>query len=85
MDIWIFNNHYINPMLDNLSEEANKKIVLVGDFSIDLLNFDTPEHDNTFLDKPASKSLQTQIIPPTRISNINKTLIGNFFVIHQAQ
>ena len=41
MDICIFNYHYLNPLLDNLSREANKTIVLLGDFSIHLLNVDT--------------------------------------------
>ena len=44
MDICTFNDHYLNPLLDNLSKEANKAIVLLGDFNIDLLNFGTSEH-----------------------------------------
>ena len=43
MDLCTFNDHYLNPLLDNLSKEANKTIVLLGDFNIDLLNFDTLE------------------------------------------
>ena len=66
-------------MLDNLSKEANKTIVLLGDFNIDLLNFDTSEYVSTFLDDLASNSLQPQILLPTRISNNSKTLIGNIF------
>ena len=34
MDICTFNEHYRNPLLDNLSKEANKAIVLLGDFNI---------------------------------------------------
>ena len=37
----LINDHYLNPLLDNLSKEANKTIALLGDFNIDLLNFDT--------------------------------------------
>ena len=40
MDI---NDHYLNPLLDNLSKEANKIIALLGDYNIDLFNFDTSE------------------------------------------
>ena len=79
MDICTFNDHYLNPLLDNLSKEANKTIVLLGDFNIDLLNFDTSEYVSTFLDDLASNSLQPQILLPTRISNNSKTLIDNIF------
>ena len=41
MDIRIFNDHYLNPLIDNLSKEVNKTIVLLGDFNNDLLIFDT--------------------------------------------
>ena len=58
MDICTFNDHDLNPLLDNLTKEANKTIVLLGDFNIDPLNFDTSEHGSTFLDDLASNSLQ---------------------------
>ena len=77
MGICTFNDHYLNPLLDNLSKEANKTIVLLGDFNIDLLNFDTSEYVSTFLDDLASNLLQPQILLPTRISNNSKTLIDN--------
>ena len=57
MDICTFNHHHPNPLLDNISKEINKKIVLLGDFNIDLLNFDTSEHVNTSLDDLASNSV----------------------------
>ena len=79
MDICTLNDHYFNPLLDNLSKEANKTIVLLGDFNIDLLNLDTSEHASTFLDNLASNSLQPQILLPTRVSNNSKTLIDNIF------
>ena len=78
MDICTFNDHYLNPLLDNLSKETNITFVLLGDFSIDLLNFDTSEYVSTFLDDLASNSLQPQILLPTRISNNSKTLINIF-------
>ena len=34
------NDHYLNLLLDKLSKEANKTIVLLGGSSTDLLNFD---------------------------------------------
>ena len=83
MDICTFNDHYLNPLLDNLSKEANKTAILLGDFNTDFLNFDTSEHVSKFLDDLASNSLQPQILLPTRISNNSKTLIDNIFVIYQ--
>ena len=74
MDICTFNVHYFNPLLDNLSKEANKTIFLLGDF-----NIDTSEYVSTFLDDLASNLLQTQILLPTRISNNSKTLINSIF------
>ena len=41
-------------LLDNLSKETNKTIVLLDDFNNGLLNFDTSEHVSTFLDDLAS-------------------------------
>ena len=79
MDICIFHDHYLNPLLDNLSKISNKTIVLLGGFHIDLLNFDTSEHVSTFLDDLASNLLKSQILLPTRISNNSKTLIDNNF------
>ena len=72
MGICTFNDHYLNPLLDNLSQEASKTIVLLGDFNTDLLYFDTSEHVSTFLD-------DLQILLSTRISNNTKTLTDNIF------
>ena len=55
MDICTFNDHYLNPLLDNLSKEANKTTALLSDFNIDLLNYDTSEYVS-FLDDLASNS-----------------------------
>ena len=38
MDICTFNDHYLNPLPEKLSKEANKAIVFLGDFNT--LNFD---------------------------------------------
>ena len=64
MDICRFNDHYHNSLLDNLYKEANKTIVLLGDFNIDLLNFGTSEYVSTFLDDLAFNLLQPQILLP---------------------
>ena len=72
MNICTLNGHYLNPLLDNLFKEANKTIVLPGDFNIELLNL-------IHLDDLASHSLESQILLPTRIANNSKTLNDNIF------
>ena len=67
MDICRFNDHYLNLLLDNLSKEANKINVLLG------------EHVNTFRDNLASNSLQLQILLPKGIFFNSKTLIDKSF------
>ena len=79
MDICTFNDHYISLSLDNLSKEANKAIVLLGDFNIDLFNFNSSNYINTFFDNLASNSLQPQTFLPTRVCKNSKTLIDNIF------
>ena len=78
-DTCSFNDHYLNLLLDNLSKRANKIIVLLGDFNIDLLNFDTSEQVITFLYDLNSNSLQLQILLPNKISKNSETLIDNIF------
>ena len=34
MDICTFNGHYLNPLLENLSKEANKTVAFLGDFKL---------------------------------------------------
>ena len=79
MNICTFNDHYFNRLLDNLSRSADKEIILLGDFKIALLNFDTSVHFSTFLDDLVSNLLQSQILLPTRISKNIKNLVHNIF------
>ena len=44
--------------------------MLLGDFNIDLLNFDTFDHTNTFFDDLASNSLQSQNFTFCNIPNL---------------
>ena len=49
MSINEFNDDYLNELLDKLSKE-NKTIFLLGDFNINLLNYDIHPPTNEFLD-----------------------------------
>ena len=78
MDLNEFNYYYINNLLDKLSKE-NKTVFLLGDFNIDLLNYDQHSLTNEFLDSLSSHMLLPHIVQPTRIRNNSKTLIDNIY------
>ena len=64
MDLTDFNSNYLNKLLENISKE---QIFLIGDFNVNLLNYDEHNQTNELLDSPASNSFIPLIIQPTRI------------------
>ena len=56
MGLTDFNCNYLNKLLENISEEQ-KSIFLLGDFSVNLLNYNDLNQTNEFLDFLASTSL----------------------------
>ena len=70
MDICTFNDHYLNPLLEKLSKENDKKSFLIVDFNKDLLKFDSSEHINKFINDLSSNCLHPQFLLPTQISGI---------------
>ena len=56
MGLTDFNCNYLNKLLENISEEK-KSIFLLGDFSVNLLNYNDVNQTNEFLDFLASNSL----------------------------
>ena len=76
MDLNESNDYYVNNLLDKLSRE-NKTVFLLGEFNIDLLNFDQHLPTNEFLDSLSSHLLLPHIVQPTRMRNNSKTLIDN--------
>ena len=77
MDVLDF-NYLINQLLDKISKEQ-KQIFLLGDFNINLLNYDEHQPTNEFLDSLASNSIIPYIVQPTRLTSHSKTLIDNIF------
>ena len=73
-----FNDEYLNPLLNNLSNEK-KGLILMGDFNINLLNYENCSNVNDFLNAIHSHSLIPHILKPTRITAKTKTLIDNIF------
>ena len=78
MDITEFTEYYMNKILEKLSFE-NKNVILLGDFNIDLMHYDSDNNTCNFLDTIMSNSLLPLILRPTRITTHSKTLIDNIF------
>ena len=76
MDVSDFNKNYLNTVSNKLPKE-NKQVFLLGDFIINLLNYN--DHQLEVLDFLASNSIIPYILQPTRITNHSKTLIDNIF------
>ena len=75
MDLTNFNCNYLNQLLENISKEQ-KTIFLLGDFNVNLLNYNEHNQTNEFLDSLLFIPL---ILQPTRINSHSKTLIDNIF------
>ena len=65
-------------MLEKVSKEQ-KQIFLLGNFNINLLNYNVHQPTNYFLDSLASKSIIPHILQPARLTSHSKTLIDNIF------
>ena len=78
MNINEFNDDYLKELLDKLSKE-NKIIFLLGDFNINLLNYDIHPPTNEFLDSLSSHNFLPHILQPSRVTTNSKTLIDNIF------
>ena len=72
-----FLNNHLLPLLEKLSHE-NKQIRIMGDFKIDLLNYNDKNTTN-FLDTMFSYSYLPLINTTTRVTDHSKTLIDNIF------
>ena len=63
MDLADFNCNYLNKLLENTSKEQ-KSIFLIGDFNVNLLNYNEHNQTNEFLDSLASNSFIPLILQP---------------------
>ena len=77
-DLTDFNWNYLNKLLENISKEQ-KSIFLLGDFNVNLLNYNEHKQTNKFLDSLVSNSFIPLILQPTRITSHSTTLIDNIF------
>ena len=70
--------NYISPFLQQVSKE-NKRVVLLGDFNVNLLNFNDVDSVKNFVDTLESSFLLPSISLPTRVTATSSTLIDNIF------
>ena len=72
---------FVNEIQTILSNSVmeNKSVYFMGDFNVNLLEFDKYAHVNEFLDLLASFSYLPVITKPTRITEHSATLIDNIF------
>ena len=76
-DIRAFND-YLNSILSKLKAEK-KLLYLLGDFNINLLNADTHQATQEFIDLMYSHTAIPNITKPTRVTKKYATLIDNIF------
>ena len=74
-----FNTNYLEKLTSKLSNENNKNIHIAGDFNFNLLNIDTDDDVNDYLEIMTSSFLLPSISLPTRITSHSNTLIDNIF------
>ena len=69
---------HLNTVIETIHRE-NKYCVILGDFNLDLLKFESHPGTNDFLNTLVSSYFQPQILQPTRITDHSATLIDNIF------
>ena len=68
----------LSDLLDMINNEK-KDCILMGDFNIDLLKFNTHDKTNLFIDNIFAQGFIPLIHKPTRISNSSATLIDHMY------
>ena len=72
---------YLTNIICNKLKKEKKTILATGDFNINLLNIDSDEYTENFINSMLSNFFQPHISQPSRIINNNKpSLIDNIFL-----
>ena len=74
MDLDDFNKNFLNKLLEKVSKEQ-KSVYLLGDFNVNLLNYNGHNPNNEFLDSVVSNSFIPYILQPTRITDHSEAVI----------
>ena len=69
---------YMSDLLQKISKE-DKTIMIMADFTIDVLKYDTNTDSTAFLDSMYTNIFLPYITTPTRVTTHSKTLIDNAF------
>ena len=72
-------SEYINDILENISAEG-KKCFIMGDFNINILQYETNDGVHNFIDMLHSQSFYPTINKPTRITENSATVIDNILI-----
>ena len=78
MDPTESNDIYLHDVLEKLSNE-NKSVVLMGNFNIDFLTYDSNIDPSNFLDKMYFSLLLPYVSSPSRLTTQSQTQIENIF------
>ena len=76
-DFTNFNNH-ISSILQKVQKE-NKSLLIMGDFNINLVNYDSHPETIDFINLMVSHYLLPHILQPTRVTDHSATIIDNIF------
>ena len=71
--------NYLYASLDKIVNE-NKLCIILGDFNINLLNYETHTPTEAFINTISSYFMIPQILQPTRVTDHSATLIDNIFI-----
>ena len=69
---------FINNTMQKIVKER-KNIFFMGDFNLNLLNYETHDDTNDFLNSMISYSVLPYILHPTRVTDYSSTVIDNIF------
>jgi hypothetical protein len=69
---------YIDTVIDKIHRE-NKYCIILGDFNLDLLKFESHSPTDDFMTSLGTSFFQPYILQPTRITDHSATLIDNIF------
>ena len=73
-------NVLFNTVLQNITSNSNRNIIIAGDTNIDLIKYKNHAHTEEFINNLLSSGFLPTINRPTRISEYTSTLIDNIFV-----
>ena len=73
-----FTDEFEKRVLEKTKNE-NKRIVIMGDYNINLMNCESHRHTSNFFDKMISFNFLPYIVQPTRFNENSHTLIDNIF------